>query len=82
MFSRKMELLLLKRIHPLFYFQVFYTMLSTTLSSPGQKRGSCGHVMASFDGHSKCARCCDKGVNWGRQLCVEEGMCCLQWLYL
>ena len=21
------------------------------MSSPGQKRGSCGHAMASFDGH-------------------------------
>ena len=72
-FSRKMELLLLKRIHPLFYFQVFYTMLSTTLSSPGQKRGSCGHVMASFDGHSKCARCCDKGV--GDDNCVSKKEC-------
>ena len=32
------------------------------MSSPGQKRGTCGHVMASFDGHFKCARCHDKGV--------------------
>ena len=31
------------------------------MSSPGQKRGSCGHSMASFDGHSFCARCRDKG---------------------
>ena len=25
------------------------------MSSPGQKRGNCGHAMASFDGHSFCA---------------------------
>ena len=31
------------------------------MSSPGQKRGSCGHAMASFDGHSFCARCREKG---------------------
>ena len=30
------------------------------MSSPGQKRGSCGHAMASFDGHAFCARCRDK----------------------
>ena len=31
------------------------------MSSPGQKRGSCGHAMVSFDGHSFCAHCRDKG---------------------
>ena len=31
------------------------------MASPGQKKGSCGHIMALFDAHSKCARCtlCD-----------------------
>ena len=29
------------------------------MSSPGHKRGNCGHAMASFDGHSFCARCHD-----------------------
>ena len=38
------------------------------MSSPGQKHGICGHVMASFDGHFKCARCRDKGV--GEDTCV------------
>ena len=33
------------------------------MSSPGQKRGTCGHVMAIFDGHLKCGRCRDKGVD-------------------
>ena len=32
------------------------------MSSPGQRRGSCGHAMAGFNSHSKCARCRDKGL--------------------
>ena len=32
------------------------------MSSPGQKRGTCGHIMAVFDGHLKCARSRDKGL--------------------
>ena len=40
------------------------------MSSPGQKRGSCGHAMASFDGHAFCARCRDKGK--GTDPCVEN----------
>ena len=43
------------------------------MSSPGQKRGTCGHVMASFDGHYKCARCRDKGV--GDDNCVLKKDC-------
>ena len=43
------------------------------MSSPGQKRGTCGHVMASFDGHLKCARCRDKGV--GEDYCVLKKDC-------
>ena len=31
------------------------------MSSPSQKHGSCGHIMASFDSHGFCARCRDKG---------------------
>ena len=30
------------------------TTLLIIMSSPGQKRGSCGHVMALFDNHQKC----------------------------
>ena len=30
------------------------------MSSPGQKRGTCGHVMALFNTHKKCARCREK----------------------
>ena len=40
------------------------------MSSPGQKRGACGHAMASFDGHLSCARCRDKGK--GKDTCVEN----------
>ena len=43
------------------------------MSSPGQKRGSCGHVMALFDSHKKCARCRDKGV--GDDPCVKKLDC-------
>ena len=43
------------------------------MSSPGQKHGTYGHVMASFDGHFKCARCRDKGV--GEDACVLKKDC-------
>ena len=32
------------------------------MASPGQKRGSWGHIMAAFDSHDKCAQCREKGV--------------------
>ena len=35
----------------------------------GKRRGSCGHVMASFDLHDKCARCRDKLI--GEDDCVQ-----------
>ena len=43
------------------------------MSSPGQKRGSCGHVMALFDNHKKCAGCREKGV--GDDPCVKKQDC-------
>ena len=43
------------------------------MASPGQKRGLCGHIMALFDAHSKCARCCGKGI--GQDPCVEKKTC-------
>ena len=43
------------------------------MSSPGQKRGTCGHIMAVFDNHRKCARCRDKGV--GDNPCVKKQEC-------
>ena len=43
------------------------------MSSSGQNRGSCGHVMALFDNHKKCARCHEKGV--GDDPCVKKLDC-------
>ena len=40
------------------------------MSSPGQRRGTCGHAMASFDSHLACARYRDKGK--GKDPCVEK----------
>ena len=40
------------------------------MSSPGQKRGSCGHAMAIFDGHAFCARCREKGK--GEEPCIAN----------
>ena len=41
--------------------------------SPGQKRGSCGHLMVIFDNHKKCVRCREKGV--GDDPCVKKLDC-------
>ena len=43
------------------------------MASPGQKRGTCGHIMALFDSHSKCVRCHEKGL--GTDPCVEKMDC-------
>ena len=43
------------------------------MASPGQRRGSYGHVMAGFDGHEKCACCRDKKL--GKDLCVTGNNC-------
>ena len=43
------------------------------LASPGQSRGACGHIMASFDKHSRCARCRDK--NLGEDPCIKKLPC-------
>ena len=40
------------------------------MSSLGQKRGGCGHAMASFDGHFVCACCRDKGK--GKDPCMDK----------
>ena len=39
----------------------------------GQRRGSCGHVMALFDFHDKCARCREKLI--GEDNCVKDKPC-------
>ena len=43
------------------------------MSSPGQRKGACGHIMASFDKHSRCARCRDKSQ--GDDPCVKQLPC-------
>ena len=43
------------------------------MASLGQRRGSCGHVMAGFDLHKKCARCRDK--KFGDDPCVKDKDC-------
>ena len=47
------------------------------MASPGDKKGQrqglCGHIMASFDLHKRCARCRDKGI--GDDDCVEKRSC-------
>ena len=46
------------------------------MSSPSQRRGSCGHMMAGYDSHTFCARYRDKKK--GKDPCVEkEGADCL-----
>ena len=39
----------------------------------GQRRGTCGHAMAAFDVHEKCARCRDKKM--GEDPCVKGLEC-------
>ena len=43
------------------------------MASPGQRKGACGHIMASFDKHSRCAGCRDK--NLGEDLCIKKLPC-------
>ena len=40
------------------------------MSSPSQRRGGCGHMMADFDPHSVCVHCRDKKK--GPDPCVEK----------
>ena len=69
-------------------FIVCYTSVFTTnlqlldyiviMASPGslkgQRRGTCGHAMAAFDLHEKCARCHEKKI--GDDLCIK-GLSCI-----
>ena len=43
------------------------------MSSPSQKHGSCGHIIASFDSHCFCARCREKGK--GSDPCISHLDC-------
>ena len=48
-------------------------LLDPIMSSPGQKHGGCGHLMAGFDTHSFCARCREKCK--GPDPCVSKNDC-------
>ena len=43
------------------------------MSSPGQRRGLCSHIMAGYDKHKVCARCRDKKK--GEDNCVKDLPC-------
>ena len=51
----------------------FVFSLGVFMTSPGQRKGACGHIMASFDKHSRCARCRDKGL--GDDPCIKKLHC-------
>ena len=48
-------------------------LLDSVMSSPGQKHGGCGHLMAKFDTHSFCVRCRYKGK--GPDPCISKSDC-------
>ena len=50
-----------------------YFISTFIMASLGQRRGSCGHVMAGFDLHKKCAHCREKKV--GDDPCVKGQDC-------
>ena len=39
----------------------------------GQHRGTCGHIIAAFDAHEKCAHSRDKNI--GQEACVLYEPC-------
>ena len=55
------------------YRPLWTHLLSVTMSSPSQKHGSCGHIMAGFDSHNFCARCREKGK--GSDPCISHNDC-------
>ena len=63
-YFRKLFLCVLERLS----FDLYILM-----ASPGQRKGACGHIMVSFDTHSRCARCRDKGL--GEDPCVSKLPC-------
>ena len=44
------------------------------MALPGQRRGSCGHIMAGFDMHETCTQCRDKGLR--KDPCIVGGAIC------
>ena len=43
------------------------------MASPAQRKISCGHIMAGFDNHTKCACCRDKVI--GKNPCITGDEC-------
>ena len=56
-----------------FVFLVYSADILFIVASPGQRKGACNHTMASFDQHSRYARCRDKGQ--GDDACVKKLPC-------
>ena len=50
-------------------------IISSPSDKKGQRRGLCGHMMASFDLHKRSARCRDKAI--GDDDCVEKRPCAI-----
>ena len=46
-----------RQIQPFYYYLRISAEVLIIMSSPGQKKGTCGHIMAVFDGRLECARC-------------------------
>ena len=54
-----------------FFILAYLLRVCRTICYPQVRRGgSCGHAKASFDGHSYCARCRDKGK--GEEPCISN----------
>ena len=51
----------------------YWIIMASPGSLKGQRHGTCGHAMAAFDSHEKCARCRDKKV--GDDPCVKRQDC-------
>ena len=54
-----------------FFVDIGYSLY--IMASVGQRRGTCGHVMALYDSHLKCALCREKGI--GDDPCVAGKDC-------
>ena len=50
------------QIFILFSSELYILCSLHIMGPPGQKRGTCRHIMALFDGHVKYPRCGDKGI--------------------
>ena len=55
------------------YLLDYLVIMASPGSLKGQRRGTCGHAMAAFDLHEKCARCREKKI--GEDQCVK-GLSC------